>query len=116
MQIRISTRHGSVSEETQAKITAKMEKLERLFERLAEIEVTIDLERRDEPAVDVRVSAEHKHDFVAAHRSGDLLVSIDQVVHKLEQQIRKYKQRIQDHHRGSAVRQSEGRGGRGPAS
>lgn len=115
MQIRISTRHGSVSEETQAKITAKMEKLERLFERLAEIEVTIDLERRDEPAVDVRVSAEHKHDFVAAHRSGDLLVSIDHVVHKLEQQIRKYKQRIQDHHRGSVVRQSEGRGGRGPA-
>ena len=115
MQIRISTRHGSVSEETQAKITAKMEKLERLFDRLAEIEVTIDLERRDEPAVDVRVSAEHKHDFVAAHRSGDLLFSIDHVVHKLEQQIRKYKQRIQDHHRGSTVRQIEGRGGPGPA-
>ena len=115
MQIRISTRHGSVSEETQAKITAKMEKLPRLFERLTEIEVTIDLERRDEPAVDVRVSAEHKHDFAAAHRSGDLLVSLDYVIHKLEQQLRKYKQKIQDHHRGSAERQVEGRREPGPA-
>ena len=105
MQIKISARHGSLSDETQSKILAKVDRLRRLFERLTEIEVTVDLERREEAVVDLRVSAEHKHDFVASYRSGDLLGSVDHVVHKLEQQLRKYKQRIQDHRRGSTARE-----------
>jgi putative sigma-54 modulation protein len=105
VQIRISTRHGSLSDETQSRIRAKAEKLMRLFDRLIAIEVTIDLKRRDEPSVDLRVSAEHKHDFVATSRSNDLMGSIDQVIHKLEQQLRKYKERIQDRHRSPGNRQ-----------
>ncbi len=105
MHIGISTRHGSLSDGAQAKIRAKLEKLPRLFERLTAIEVTVDLERRDEPNVDLRVSAEHKHDFVASNRSNDLMGSIDQVMHKLEQQLRKYKKKIQDRHRSPADRQ-----------
>jgi len=118
VQIKISVRHGSVSEETQSKITAKVEKLGRLFERLTQIEVTVDLERRDEPQVDLKVNAEHKHDFVASVRSGELLSSVDQAVHKIEQQLRKYKQRIQDHHRSEGGRELEisGDAGPGPAS
>ena len=107
MQIKISVRHGSVSEETHSKISAKVEKLGRLFERLTQIEVTVDLERRDEPQVDLKVNAEHKHDFVASVRSGELLNSVDQALHKVEQQIRKYKERIQDRHRTGAGRESE---------
>ena len=107
MQIRISTRHGTISDETQSRIRAKAEKLTRFFDRLTAIEVTIDLERREEPSVDLRVSAEHKHDFVASNRSGDLIASVDQVIRKLEQQLRKYKQKIQDRHRTPANRQKE---------
>jgi putative sigma-54 modulation protein len=116
VQIRISTRHGSVSEETQSKIIAKLEKLGRYFERITDIEVTIDLERRDEPAIDLKVNAEHKHDFVASLRGGELLASIDLVVHMIEQQLRKYKQKIQEHHRGSGARQSETSSDSGPAT
>ncbi len=116
MQIKISIRHGTVSEETQAKITAKVEKLGRLFERLTQIEVTVDLERRDEPAVDLRVNAEHKHDFVASFRSGDVLSSVDQAMHKVEQQLRKYKQKIQDHHRSNGSRELETSSDAGPDS
>lgn len=104
MQIRISTRHGNVSEETQAKIQAKVEKLTRLFDRLTEISVTIDLEHREEPSVDLKVAAEHKHDFTATVRSGDLMGSVDQVIHKLEQQLRRYKEKIQDRHRNPNIR------------
>ena len=105
MHIGISTRHGSLSDETQAKIRAKLEKLPRLFERLTAIEVTVDLEHRDTPHLDLRVSAEHKHDFVASNRSNDLMGSLDQVMHKLEQQLRKYKKKILDRHRSPADRQ-----------
>lgn len=107
MEIKISARHGNISDETQAKVRTKVERLSRLFERLSAIEVTIDLERRDAPAVDLRVSAEHKHDFVATSQTQELMSSIDQAMHKLEQQLRKYKQRIQERHRGLGVRTAE---------
>lgn len=99
MQVRISTRHGNVSDATQEKIIAKVEKLNRIFERLSEITVTVDLERRDAPSVDLRVSAEHKHDFVAAAQAEELMAALDLALHKLEQQIRRYKEKIQDRHR-----------------
>lgn len=114
MQTKISTRHGNVSDETREKIAAKVEKLSRYFERLTEIEITIDLERRDQPRVDLKVSAEHKNDFVATVRSEDLMVSIDQAIHKLEQQLRKYKEKIQERHRGSVGRQAGGSKGSAP--
>jgi len=104
-----------LSEETQARIRGKLERLSRLFERLTAIEVTIDLERRDEPSVELRVSAEHKHDFVASNRSNDLMGSIDQVIHKLEQQLRKYKQKLQDRHRSPGNRQQGVPSDSGPA-
>jgi len=105
VQIKISTRHGHLSERTQAKITSKLEKLPRFFERLSAIEVTIDLERRDAPGVDLRVSAEHKHDFVATNESDELMASIDKVVDKMEQQLRRYKEKVQDRHRGPGHKQ-----------
>ncbi|MEN6494903.1 MAG: ribosome-associated translation inhibitor RaiA [Thermoguttaceae bacterium] len=116
MQINISTRHGSVSDATRAKITEKVEKLTRYFERLVAIDVTIDLERREMPIVDLKVSAEHKHDFVAEAQAEDLMASLDVVLNKVEQQLRKYKQRIQDRHRGSAEVESEAPGDTEPIS
>lgn len=104
MQVNISARHGQLSDETRGKITAKVEKLARLFERLAAIEVTVDLKHEQNPSVDVRVSAEHKHDFVATEQSTSLMAALDGVVHKLEQQLRKYKEKVQNHHRATAPR------------
>ena len=105
VQIKISARHGSVSESTRAKITSKVEKLTRLFDRLTHIDVTVNLEHRDSPDVDIRVSAEHKHDFVASCQGEELMAAVDTVIHKLEQQLRKYKDKIQDHHRTEGLRQ-----------
>ena len=103
MQIKITTRHGSISEPTKEMIQSKVDKLNRLFERLTAISVTVDLEKADVPVVDLHVSAEHKHDFQASYSSGDLFGSVDQVVHKIEQQIRKYKTKIQDHNKPSSA-------------
>ena len=54
MQIKISTRHGSISDATREKISEKVERLSRLFERLTSIEVMIDMERHEEPVVDLK--------------------------------------------------------------
>ena len=114
MQIKISTRHGNLSDETRQKITEKVEKLSRLFDRLSSVEVTVDLEHRDTPVVDLKASAKHKHDFVATNRSENLMGSVDQVVEKMEQQLRKHKEKIQDRHRGAGHRQTPKPGGNRP--
>lgn len=105
MQISISTRHGHLSDATQAKITAKVEKMARLFERLTAIEATIDLEHADLPVVHLSVSAEHKHDFVSEHQAESLMAALDGAVHKIEQQLRKYKEKVVERHRSPAAKE-----------
>jgi putative sigma-54 modulation protein len=107
VQITISARHGHLSDDTQAKIKEKLDKLHRFYDRLTAIDVTVDLEHRDAPDVDLHVSAEHKHDFVAECRAMELMASIDDVVEKMEQQLRKYKEKVQERHRGPGHRQIE---------
>ena len=101
MQIKISARHGHLSEATQQFIREKAQKLLHFFERIMSIEVTVDL-KTDVRLVEFLVSAEHKHDFVASERNKDLLAAVDLVLAKLEMQIRKYKEKVQNHHRSPA--------------
>jgi len=53
----------------------------------------------------LKVSAEHKHDFVATEQAGEMWASVDGAMHKVEQQLRKYKQKVQEHHREPGLRQ-----------
>ncbi len=98
MQIKISARHGHLSEASQEFIREKAEKLLRFFERLTLIEVTVDL-KNETKTVEFLVSAEHKHDFVARETNNDILAAVDLVVDKLEGQLRRYKEKVQDHRR-----------------
>lgn len=98
MQIKITARHGHLSEATQEFIRDKAQKLMHYFQRLMMIEVLVD-EKEEEFVVEFLVSAEHKHDFVASERHKDLLAAVDLVLDKLERQIRRYKEKIQDHRR-----------------
>jgi putative sigma-54 modulation protein len=98
VQIKISARHGHLSEASQEFIRDKAQKLMRFFDRLTSIEVTVDLSE-DNRQVEFLVSAEHKHDFVARERNDDILAAVDLVVDKLEGQLRRYKEKVQDHRR-----------------
>ncbi|MDO4584805.1 MAG: ribosome-associated translation inhibitor RaiA [Planctomycetia bacterium] len=96
MQISISARHGSISDLTREKIESKVSKLQRFFERIQAIEVTVDLETRENPLVDIQLTTEHRKTFVVQTQSGELFVSLDEGIHKLEQQIKKYKEKLCD--------------------
>lgn len=99
MQVNISARHGRISDAIRDKMAAKVEKLARLFERLTAIDVTVDLEHEPSASVELRVSAEHKHDFVGTAEATSVLAALDGAMHKIEGQLRKYKEKVQDHHR-----------------
>jgi putative sigma-54 modulation protein len=96
VQIKISARHGHLSEATQAKIREKVDRLPRYYERVTSIEAIVDLEHHDKLGVELLVTAEPKHDFVAQETADELLKAVDAVVHKIEQQLRKYKERLRD--------------------
>lgn len=98
MQVEISCRHGSVGESVQDYIREKSEKLLTYFERVTQIDVTFDFNGNRVKA-EILVDAEHKHDFVAHHEGEDAQKSFDQALHKVEHQIKKYKEQIQDHRR-----------------
>jgi putative sigma-54 modulation protein len=98
VQIKISARHGHLSDATQQFIREKAQKLLRFFDRLTSIEVTVDL-KTDLRQVEFLVSAEHKHDFVARESNDDILAAVDLVVDKLEGQLRRYKEKVQDRRR-----------------
>ena len=107
MELNISARHGDLGAPTQEKIKEKLQKLKRLFDRISAIHMTVDLENRDAVNVEVRVSAGHTPDFVASGSGSELFVTLDRVVHKLEQQLRKHKQKIQTGHRQPGRKESE---------
>jgi putative sigma-54 modulation protein len=103
VQIKISVRHGHLSESAQQLIREKASKLLHFFERLTIIEVTVDLKKDDSKSVEFVVQAEHKHDFVARESHAELVTAVDMTLAKLESQIRRYKEKIQDHRRDRSV-------------
>jgi putative sigma-54 modulation protein len=95
VQVKISTRHGALQPAEQAHLQDKAEKLLKYFGRLMAIEVEAE-HRKNDWQVDLFVSAEHKHDFVAREQAPTPEAAMDLCVHKIEHQLRKYKDKIQN--------------------
>lgn len=98
MQVAISCRHGSIRDDVRETLQRKAEKLLTYFERVAAISLTVDFDK-DRVNVEIMVDAEHRHSMVASDSGDDVLTAFDGALHKMEQQIRKYKEKIQDHRR-----------------
>ena len=98
MQVAITCRHGSINDEAHDYITRKSEKLLTYFERVTAIHVTVDFEG-DRVRVEILVDAEHKHNFVAGDSGERVSSTFDSTLQKMEQQIRRYKEKLQDHRR-----------------
>lgn len=99
MQVAITCRHGSLRDEVRQQIATRSEKLLTFFERVTAIEVTVDFENKDRIKVEMLVDAEHKHNLVARDVGTEIMPTFDSVLQKMEQQIRKYKEKLQDHRR-----------------
>jgi len=101
VQVKISVRHGHLGEATQQVIREKADKLLHLFDRLTMIEVTVDMKKTEAEKcwVEFVVQAEHKHDFVAREANQDVMAAVDLALSKVQGQLRRYKEKIQDHRR-----------------
>lgn len=98
MQISISSRNGSLSAEMSEYMREKLAKLLKIFERIESIAATVEF-RPELTRIEVLVNAEHKHDLVARDEASTFQGAVDLTVHKIETQLRRYKERIQEHRR-----------------
>ena len=96
MQIKVSARHGHLSDEHQQDIRQKVEKLLHYFDRITMIDVTVDLADKLHKKVEILVDAEHKHDFVAHDQHEELTAAVDLTVDRIKHQIHRYKEKIQE--------------------
>ena len=98
MHIELTSRHGDVAEDVRQLIEQKARKLNHIFERVTAIQVTVDMDPRLE--VEIVVDAEGSDKFVAhaaaQDSSSDALTAFELSLHKVEGQLRRHKQRLQD--------------------
>ena len=101
MQVTVSARHGHLNDDTTKQLHEKAEKLLHFFERLTSIAVTVDLHREREGKVSVEIiaQAEHKHEFVAVDKDGDVHHAFNLAADRIKQQIKHHKEKLQDHRR-----------------
>src|SRR5437879_748674 len=92
VQTTISARHGHLSPATQEKITEKVESVRKFFDRMTSIAVTVDLEHRERPLLELRVRAEHHDEFVAIAEADTIFAALDGAMEKMENQLRRFKE------------------------
>jgi putative sigma-54 modulation protein len=96
MQITITGHHVEVTPALRAYVTEKMQKLARHFDQVKSISVILNVEKLQHQA-EATVNAGGRTIF-AAETAMDMYASIDKLVDKLDRQVRRYKDRITDHH------------------
>jgi putative sigma-54 modulation protein len=98
MIVTVSSRHIDVTPPLKEYAEHKASKLTKYFDRISEIEVVI--EHANDAAsgakVEMIVSAEQNHRFIAHHTDGDAYACIDAVVDKLERQLSDHKKKIRN--------------------
>ncbi len=63
-------------------------------------QVVVDFRKKNgdvHPELEILVSAEHNHDFVAREQAATVTAAFDLAIAKMEMQLRKYKERVQNH-------------------
>jgi putative sigma-54 modulation protein len=99
VQVALTCKHGQLTENQQDYIKRKSEKLLTYFERVTAINVVVSFEE-GRVGVEVLVDAEHKHNFVSNEKGDDVAPTFDAALYRMEQQIKKYKEKIQERRNG----------------
>ena len=96
MQVAITCRHGSISQDMREYITRKSEKVVRYLGEVSEIDVTIEFEG-SRVSVEMLVEIEGYHTIVAHVEGDDAGAAFDRTLSKMEQQVHRYKEKSRDH-------------------
>jgi len=94
VEIKVTARHGNLSDSIQETMKSKAGKLPRFFDRMTGIQILADLKHTDIPKVEIIVSAEETNDFFASDTGSNVIVALDSTIAKIEQQLKKHKEQL----------------------
>lgn len=94
-KVHVTGRHVNVTEAMKAYAVEKVSKIEKFHQRILDVNVTMDVQKL-EHRVDIVMKVDQIK--IKSHAvSTDMYVSIDKAVVRLEKQLNRYRQRINDH-------------------
>lgn len=101
MNLTISGHHLEVTPALRSYVTEKLDRITRHFDQLVDIKVLLSIEnqkekeRRQRAECNIRVKGS---DLFAESAHSDLYAAVDELVDKLDRQVVRHKDRIQNHH------------------
>jgi putative sigma-54 modulation protein len=109
MNLTISGHHLDVTAPIREYVRTKLERVTRHFEQVVDINVLLSVEKLKEKELrqkaEVTLHVKGKDIFVETTHE-DLYAAIDQLMAKLDRQVCRHKERVQDHHHASMKHQS----------
>lgn len=97
MEVNLTFRHAETSEVLKRHIQDKINKLAKYFIKPTMAHVTLNVEGSRHIA-EISLSENHSL-FTAREGSHDMYFSVDRAIHKIERQLKKYKEKIKGHHK-----------------
>ena len=97
MQLNLTGHHVDITDSLRDYVTSKLEKLERHFDQVTNVHVILGVEKlRQKAEAKINIKG---NQLYADSVNEDMYASIDNMVDKLDSQIRKHKEKVTDHHR-----------------
>ncbi len=94
--ITVTGRHVHVTQAMKDHAIERISRLEKLGNRIIDVDVTMDIQKMDHR---VDILMKYGHTLISSHAiTNDMYISIDRAAQKLENQLKRYKKKIQDHH------------------
>jgi len=101
MNLQISGHHLDITPAIHDYVTGKLDRVTRHFDNVIDVNVILSVAKLKQKA-EVTVHLSGKDVFVEAVDE-DLYAAVDSLVDKLDRQIQKHKQKVQNHHRGQKI-------------
>lgn len=102
MQLNITGHHIDVTDSLRKKVADKMARIERHFDNVTDMHVILTVEKlRHKAEATVNVPGER---LFAESVEEDMYAAIDSMVDKLDRRVKKFKEKLTDHHAREARR------------
>ena len=101
MNLTISGHHLDVTPALRTYVTTKLDRITRHFDQLVDVKVLLTIEKQKEKQGRQRAECNihvKGNDMFAESSHADLYAAVDELVDKLNRQVVRHKDRVQDHH------------------
>ena len=103
MQVNVSGHHVEVTDALRDYVGAKLERVVRHFDNVTDVHCILTVEKLQQKAeATMHISRSTIH---AEAVDGDMYAAIDLMTDRLDRQVKKHKEKMQDHHQRDAVKQ-----------